>query len=389
MNVMGIEDLDFTNVDNNLKHLTKNQVLEVINKYYDGVNIDKILEDYKINVAPTRLVRIFPRLFIDKVCEKCSERLVVEFKSKSISKPIDLTKAYCPSCGHQENAYCTCSYCKTERQEAEEAREQRLKTRIENLVHKIVQEESLSQKDKLYLSVVLRVAMSEDIGIIEPISKLERKLTPSEEWTVELMKTLITRDLISVSAESDLDVFTEEKDFLSYPVLDVKYNINIEPYDGNYENMIRRLIYPDPEQFEADFCYDMWKKVALSESEEYLLFEMNKVRYNFSPGKKTYMVLESLTEHFSTGQIYNIIYRSVANSTKRYQSGEITKKHAQNLVISFCEHMGERAVAENWNMVSYGRRYDLPESVISEVLFNSIMQISSLGFSEKPTRDFR
>lgn len=106
MNIMGIEDLDFTNVDDNLKHLTKKQVLEVINKYYDGVNVDKILEDYKINVAPTRLVRIFPRLFIDKVCEKCGERLIVEFKSKSTSKPIDLTKAYCPSCGHQENAYC-------------------------------------------------------------------------------------------------------------------------------------------------------------------------------------------------------------------------------------------------------------------------------------------
>lgn len=166
------------------------------------------------------------------------------------------------------------------------------------------------------------------------------------------------------------------------------YEVNIISKDEDYGALIKRLMYPDPEMFDEDFCYEMWKKVALNESEEYLLYEMKKVGYNFTPREKTYRVLENLLDHFSTGQIYNIIYRAVANSTRRYQAKEITKIHAQNSVITSCELQGERAVVEKWNLVAYGRRRELPQSIISEVLFNSIMQISTLGFSEAPTKDF-
>ena len=34
---------------------------------------------------------------------------------------------------------------------------------------------------------------------------------------------------------------------------------------------------------------------------------------------------KNLVNNFSVGQIYNIIYRAIANSTEQYQSGKITK----------------------------------------------------------------
>lgn len=79
----------------------------------------------------------------------------------------------------------------------------------------------------------------------------------------------------------------------------------------------------------------------------------------------------------------------MANSARHYQAKEITKIYAQNSVITSCELQGERAVAENWTLKAYSRRINVLQSIISEVLFNSIMQISTLGFSEVPTKDFR
>ena len=55
------------------------------------------------------------------------------------------------------------------------------------------------------------------------------------------------------------------------------------------------------------------------------------------------------------------------------------------MVISSCEGQGERAIANNWNLTNYSRVKDLPQSQISKIFFDSILQISYLGFSEKPT----
>lgn len=262
-----------------------------------------------------------------------------------------------------------------------------------NEVLKIL-EDNLTLEDRLYMSALLRCSLSEDMSIINPLGKIDRILAPTEKFVQEIIKTLVARKIIKVSRESSLDAFDIRVDEtgaegVTYRIYDAKYEINVISEDGDYGALIKRLMYPNPEIFDEEFCYEMWKKVALKESEEYLLYEMRKVGYNFTPGEKTYRVLENLLDQFSIGQIYNIIYRAVANSTRRYQAKEITKIHAQNSVIASCELQGERAVAENWTLKAYSRRIDVPQSIISEVLFNSIMQISTLGFSEVPTKDFR
>jgi hypothetical protein len=154
--------------------------------------------------------------------------------------------------------------------------------------------------------------------------------------------------------------------------------------------MVGRLLYPhiNSEEYFKEFCFDMWKKVALHECLEYLLYQMDKVGYSFNPGDKTIRVFDHLLEHFSVSQIYGIIYRSVANSTQRYQAREITKIHAQNSVIASCESYGQRAIAQGWKLTNFSRIRDLPETYISLVLFTSIMKIAELGFSEKPTQNF-
>ena len=182
----------------------------------------------------------------------------------------------------------------------------------------------------------------------------------------------------------------EENENIPYFTFKVHYRLNIEPVDDNYNDMIKRLLYPDfsEEETYKEFCYEVWKKVALAESLQYLLYRMNKVGYNFNPGEKTIQVFEKLLENFSVAQIYGIIYGRVAQSTERYQSREITKTHAQNSVISACESYGERALANGWELKAYSRERDLPETMISKILFTSIMKIAYLGFSESPTIEF-
>lgn len=201
---------------------------------------------------------------------------------------------------------------------------------------------------------------------------------------VPSLKTKINDFEVEYSTED------EERYEISYYIYKVRYRINIEPEDYDYDAMIKRLMYPDLSKMEGfkEFCYEMWMRVSLNECLQYLLYQMEKVGYSFNPGEKTIKVFEELLDYFSVSQVYGIIYRAVANSTQRYQAREITKIHAQNSVITSCENYGQRTLAQGWQLTHYSRIKDLPETYINTVLFTSIMQIAELGFSEKPTLSF-
>lgn len=401
-----IKDLNFKNLDKKLQHLNKQQIMELIERYYGDEKINDLLKEYEIETSNSNLIRILPGVWSSNLCEYCEEQFVIPLLSKSAHNPLDERNKKCSNCNHNPNSYfCNCLNCQEKKDkerletiERQEKLDQEKQKYLNNFLSeenwKKIEENELTSEDRLFLAVVLKAALSENTMYIEPLKGVANNLAPTNEFESELIKTLTGKELIIPHKISDINSFEiefkdEERQSASvlHGIYKVYYRINIEPSDLDYDEMIKRLMYPSPELFSNEFCYEMWKKISFYESMQYLLYQMNEVGYSFNPGKKTYAVLEQLLESFSVAQVYNIIFRAVANSTTRYQSGKITKIHAQNSVIASCEMQGQRAIAENWELKGYNRIRELPETLISQVLFNSIMQISALGFYEKPTED--
>lgn len=401
-------NIDFSAIDKKISHLSKEQIIEVITSYYDGEKIKDILARYEIKTIASNLVRVFPPVISDEFCMKCKSPIVITLQSRSYSNYINDQQKFCSNCGHQEMPFCKCESCKKEKIEAKKLAEEQQEKLLEKKRLLLcdfydednwekISEKDLSLEDRLYLAVVLKGALSEDISCIEPLEKVEEKIAPTPDFRRETIKTLTGRDILVPSLKSKINDFEveystedEERYEISYYIYKVRYRINIEPEDYDYDAMIKRLMYPDLSKMEGfkEFCYEMWKRVSLNECLQYLLYQMEKVGYSFNPGEKTIKVFEELLDYFSVSQVYGIIYRAVANSTQRYQAREITKIHAQNSVITSCENYGQRALAQGWQLTHYSRIKDLPETYISTVLFTSIMQIAELGFSEKPTLSF-
>lgn len=401
-----IEEMDFSNLDKRISHLTQEQIVNLMEKYYSGEKVSKILDEYKLKISVSQLYSLFPPVITNEVCIHCESNMVRPWSSKSWSSYVNESKKYCINCDHENTSYCRCNYCEEiKRQKILEEQEKQKKIMEQKRATlasfydesnwDLKFENELTLEDRLYLAVILRSSLSENTMFIEPLQVNKSLLAPTETFEVELIKTLTGRKILVPHVLSDLNAFEIEykdsDDFqITYSIYKVRYRINVQPSDLDYDEMIKRLMYPnfsDEEGF-REFCYIMWKKISLNECLEYLLFQMNNVGYSFNPGDKTIRVFENLLDHFSVAQIYGIIYRSIANSTKRYQAGEITKIHAQNSVISSCEIHGQRALAQGWKLSNYSRIRDLPETYISLVLFTSIMQIAELGFSEKPTQNF-
>src|SRR5699024_2424783 len=130
-----------------------------------------------------------------------------------------------------------------------------------------IKENEIDAEDRLYLAVILKAALSENTMYIEPLKEVADTLAPTKEFEVELIKTLTGKDLIIPHKISDINSFEIEfKDekrqsaSVSHGIYEVSYRINIEPMDLDYDEMIKRLMYPSPELFSNEFCYEMWQK---------------------------------------------------------------------------------------------------------------------------------
>lgn len=383
-----------------LKHLTDNQIEELINRYYSDEKISDIINEFKIDITPSMLYSILPpEISKDKICPNCNVHMVKLRKSRSgYSGSNDCF--YCKICNHIENStFCVCDSCSKKREEQRLKREEEKRLRIIKQREQInnrysigrfepVNIDKLNFREKVYLGTLLRCCLSEDFSIINSINSVDGVLAPTEELKREIVTTLSHKNIIIVHPNSPIEAFTES-DNSPFPnvyyIYDVNYYLNLE-FSGDKYKAINDLMNPsDINNTNSEEAFNIWKEIALAECLEYLDYQMKKVKFDFTPGKKTVIAFNDLLDNFSVSQIYGIIYRSISNATRYYQESTVNKKKAANSVVGGCQRYAEQALVNNWDINKFKRNYDLPQTKISEFFFYRVIKIGDLGFDFPPT----
>lgn len=105
-------------IDNRLAHLSDEDIQELIRRYYCNENIRLLLNEYRIETHPSKLVTLFAPKKTSKVCPYCHENFVLIYKSRSYFSQND---DFCQLCNHREGR-CNCNNCK-EAQEKQQEKE--------------------------------------------------------------------------------------------------------------------------------------------------------------------------------------------------------------------------------------------------------------------------
>ncbi|WP_163122783.1 hypothetical protein [Acinetobacter portensis] len=394
-----IENLCLDNLSNELSHLSEMELLSLISDYKSDKTVKEILQLYSINTIPSKFKKLLPLIYAD-FCSHCGGKVVFELQSKTYSYGLlEEQTAQCVQCSHKPNGYsCQCDACvRTENEKrilAEAQKKRVLLSKREAITkeynpdgYEKIEESELGTTEKIFLSVIVRNCLSEDGKYITPIKNSLLPLTPDNELTTKLIRYLTSRSILIPSIDSEVDAFVFDEDQIpsSYYTYEVKYRLNIE-YEDKYSFLIERLLHPEIEVCESiEELLKIWQDLALYEVLSYFAHQMNDVGYSPVIGEITTATFNKLLEVFSVGQIYNIIFRAVANSTRAYQSGDYTKKHAMNMVVASCRNQGEKAVAEEWDLKPYNRIKQLPESELSRLLFTTIFKKPNQGFYFPPT----
>ena len=394
-----IEHLYLDALPDELSHLAANDLLQVIYDYKSDMTVKEILYKYSIDIKPSKFKKSLP-LILNGVCEFCEGKIGVELGSKTSQNSLfDEQSSQCINCGHKPLSYrCNCKSCLLLEEEqridaeAKKAKIVEMKMGIiqsqynfENFEY--IDENDLDFKDKVFLSVILRSCLSEDGKYIKPIQSSVEPISSSHDLTTKIIRSLTSKEIIVPSVQSKIEAFSfdESNESAGYYIYLVKYLLNIRVTD-KYSLLVERLLYLDVDIHQhLDEFLEIWKDLAFHEVMSYYLNQMAEVGYEPSIGEITKTTFQKLLETFSVGEIFYIIYRTIPLSTRDYQAGKKSKKHAMNWVVTECRNYGEKILANNWNRTTFHRIKQLPESELSHLLFTSLLKKPNQGFYNAPT----
>jgi hypothetical protein len=250
-----------------------------------------------------------------------------------------------------------------------------------------VEPDSFSFEDAVYLTSLARFGASEDLSFIRSLDDTPGTLSPTKEYDLEIIKLLYEHKLIFIHPDSSPDAFVE-RNLKSFYIAKVTWlpplgNDSNDPRQivTQIETMFRTMTWPN--HWNTQWVA-LWKKVALNECLQYLQVVMSEHGFSFNPGEKTLLVLNNLLEEFSVSQAYNLIWRAAKDAAAFYIREHVSKEHAANTVVGSIQRQFERARAEGWKIKPYGRDRRCPQSMVSQVLFNTALPLGDDGFNKPP-----
>lgn len=379
------------------QHLSKEEFEELAQLYYSNVKHSALIEKFGLDVSSGNLYKCFPPQNSDKECPYCKVNLVYLPISKAQSRS-DHRKSVCLTCDHEyENNKCSCNGCtehKNEEAHNKKIAEQQKSESILDFLKKTRQPPAhlrdLTLRDRLYLAALLKNHLSSDLKIIKPVFEHRQALAPTREYTIEMLKHLSHREAIQLSERAHMQ-YSLEDNKLGYDPLHSYYDLNVISNESSKIAIIKSLLHPIPlEVHEVEDGYKLWLEIALHESMQYLKLLLEQCGLISLAleiiNEKTSIEISTYLEHFSTSQLFKILW-SIANNAaaqKQKYNKSISADALINNIAKYCN----RAIENNWEIGNYSRTYRNKQTIVSSILFDQILKIGENGFIQKASRDY-
>ncbi len=262
--------------------------------------------------------------------------------------------------------------------------------------------DTLDIRSAVLLLSLIRYSANEELTYINEFSvNSVDRFSPDSDDDLDFLMELYNKGYIAIAPFSNPAALILESDGkLSFYPKSVKWLLPFQK-EQSFNEIVSRLEIKlsskgcfsdyteigsyDSVKFEQGYneALEFCKDISLRECLAYLKYTMSKYSLHFVPGEKTKLVLIKVLENYSVSQAYSLIWSAVSNTAAFYmRTPGVNKSQAANSVVGAIERNFERAYAENWTVKSYKRNFDLPQSMISRVVFNVIFDIND-GFSHK------
>ncbi|MDI6034784.1 hypothetical protein QLS91_17035 [Flavobacterium sp. LB2P84] len=375
---------------NKFDFLSQDEMTALMKEYYeDRISMTSLKVKYKLPQNNNFELQ-FPWTQTAETCSLCNCQMVVvpHHRDCNLNKPV------CSDCGHINDGYCACSTC---REIEYQSYLQEKKEREERISNQLQLEESvkipfdkLTAEEKISLGMVVRNMSSEDLTYIVPFSSKENWKN-NKDFVLPLYKSKI----LTVHPESDYNsIEVKENKFketiLTFELHKMKWNINVLKEDlSNYElyNYLARA--EDQLKLTNEELFLYWKKIAKHEAQLYLAYNFSQVlKIEFENDFAIDNLLEYLTNHFSIGQIYNLIWKYTNNTLRFKEERQVTINHIYNYLLKCIRNEAEKIIENKYNLAHFEKPKYIQQSSFSDFFFSYILKTNGQGYRITPSEIF-
>lgn len=357
--------------------LTDVEMEELVDAYYNkNETVKSLIERFKLPVA-TKIELYFPYFTSDEICLLCSGKMYKEPHHRN-SRP---NTPKCIECKHSNVSHCNCITCVVSRNEAykreAEIRTDKIKEHINQGAKIKIEFAELTAEEKISLGILVRYLSSDDLTHLNPLGT-------KVNWQNNkyFIQPLINSKILTISLKTDFGfIEIQENKFketeLKFDVYKMKWDINVDK-DGMipYE-LFQYLAKPDDfYKLTGEQIFRYWQMTAKDEVQKYLEHNLDNIlgieyEYNLHFQK----LLESLTCHFSIGQIYNLIWKYTNNTLRFVQERNyVSDDHTYNYLLKCIRTESEKVIKMNYNLEHFNKPSYLGNSIFTDFFFRYVLK---------------
>ncbi len=240
----------------------------------------------------------------------------------------------------------------------------------------------LDLKSTIYLLATILALGDEHLSTIEPLLDYPPcTLSPDLIYDQKILRYLLDKHLLLISLNTPQEAIELQGNDM------VSINFGISTFDlALDQHQVSEFI---AKFFDAAAIHnikqspsfvELCKEVQLNECLSFLKAMVKDHKLSMSPGEKTQQILSKCLEKFSVAQVYNFIWRAAKDAAAYYMRSSISKRQAANSIVGAISRNMEQALANSWEVKSFNRNYNFPQSELSRIIFNTILGTNDDGF---------
>ncbi len=223
------------------------------------------------------------------------------------------------------------------------------------------------------------------------LNVIGEELAPTRQLGLEILIRLHRKGLISVHPNSPVDAFGGmHAEHIRYD----RVNWIIAGYRrvGELDALEQRVVaWVQSMECTAewvDLVIDLWRKIAFGECWQFFHLYLGLYEIKFYPGEKSRETIRELLLKYPTATVCTFIWEAVRDTASYAKTNKnVPKDKAYNSIVKSIEYHANRAQTQKITILPRKRDYRCPQSMLSKVLFVTVLGIGEGGFTTSPNRN--
>lgn len=359
--------------------LTDVEMEELVDAYYNTDEyVKSLVERFKLPVT-TKLELYFPYFTTDEICFLCNGKMYCRPHHRD-HRP---NNPKCIHCKHINESNCTCDTCVAQRNEAYHRKAELTTIKIKEHINQEAKAKidfvKLTTEEKISLGILVRYCSSDDLTYLNPFGA--EVYWQNNKYFIQ---PLINSKILTISLKTDFGfIEIQENKFneieLKFDVYKVKWDINVDKEGMIPYELFQYLAKPDDfYKLTGEQIFRYWQKTAKDEVQKYLEYNLDKILgIKYEHNLLFQKLLESLTCHFSIGQIYNLIWKYTNNTLRFVQELRyVSDDHAYNYLIKCIKTESEKVIKMSYTLEHFNKPSHLGNSVFTDFFFRYVLKES-------------